>query len=84
MAKQLNVNLAFSADTSKAKNAIQSLINDLNTLSSTSGLNKDLEVSKVKPSEVNESVFEYAWYIQFSSVTSKHKGLPKYTPPAST
>ena len=29
MAKQLNVSLAFTADTSQAKNAIQSLVNDL-------------------------------------------------------
>lgn len=46
MAKQLNVSLAFTADTSQAKNAIQSLVNDLNKLSSNSGLDKDLPITK--------------------------------------
>ena len=46
MAKQLNVSLAFTADTSQAKNAIQSLVNDLNKLSSSTGLDKDLPITK--------------------------------------
>ena len=46
MAKQLNVSLAFTADTSQAKNAIQSLVNDLNKLSSNTGLDKDLPITK--------------------------------------
>ena len=46
MAKQLNVSLAFTADTSQAKNAIQSLVKDLDKLSSISGLDKDLSITK--------------------------------------
>jgi hypothetical protein len=46
MAKQLNVSLAFTADTTQAKNAIQSLVNDLNKLSSTAGIGKDLPITK--------------------------------------
>ena len=46
MAKQLNVSLAFTADTSQARNAIQSLVKDLDKLSSISGLDKDLSITK--------------------------------------
>ena len=46
MAKQLNVNLAFQADTSGAKQQIQSLIAELNKLSSGAGIQKDLPITK--------------------------------------
>ena len=46
MAKQLNVSLAFTADTSQAKGAIQSLVSELNKLGSTSNLGKDLPITK--------------------------------------
>ena len=45
MAKQLNVNLAFSADTSRAKTQIMELQKALNSLSSTAGLGKDLPIT---------------------------------------
>jgi hypothetical protein len=45
MAKQLNVNLAFSADTGKAKAQIMELQNALNSLSSTTSLGKDLPIT---------------------------------------
>ena len=46
MAKQLNVNLAFNADTSKAKAQLQELISDLNKISTGFGLSKDLPLTK--------------------------------------
>ena len=46
MAKQLNVNLAFTADTSRAKQQIQALIAELNKLSSNAGISKDLPLTK--------------------------------------
>ena len=45
MAKQLNVNLAFSADTGKAKAQIQELQSLLNQLSSNTGITKDLPIT---------------------------------------
>lgn len=45
MAKQLNVNLAFSADTGKAKAQIQELQSLLNQLSSNTGIAKDLPIT---------------------------------------
>ena len=46
MAKQLNVNLAFTADTSGAKQQIQALVAELNKLSSNAGVSKDLPLTK--------------------------------------
>ena len=46
MAKQLNVNLAFTADSSGAKQQIQSLVAELNKLSSNAGISKDLPLTK--------------------------------------
>ena len=46
MAKQLNVDLKFNADTSQAKAAIQTLIGDLNKLTSASTIGSDLPITK--------------------------------------
>ena len=46
MAKQLNVNLAFTADTSKARAQLQDLQTQLTKLSMGSGASKDLPITK--------------------------------------
>ena len=46
MAKQLNVNLAFTADTSNAKSQIQDLQNQLKKLGSGTGISSQLPITK--------------------------------------
>ena len=46
MAKQLNVNLAFTADTSQAKTQIQQLHNQLNTVMNQSSFGMGAEMTK--------------------------------------
>ena len=92
MAKQLNVNLAFTADTGKAKAQLQDLQNQLNNLinksSGSSGLNISVDLEKAAKSaaelqiHLNKAVNQKTGSLDFSklneSLNRSGKSLSQY------
>ena len=72
MAKQLNVDLNFKANTSQAQAAIQGLVNDLNKINNGTGLSKDIAItSQIREAQMAAGELSHALQNAFNVDTGK-------------